>query len=63
MAKIIKEGNYKRIKKCRLCKTKFIYDWHDIIFAYDTLECPVCKKWCHISIFDRKIKCKRIKER
>lgn len=65
--KIIKVGKIKefnRVKKCKYCKTIFIYSYRDLIEItdgikyYDGVQCPICEELLRVSYWDRRIKIK-----
>ncbi len=57
---VIKKGYIKRIKKCRYCKTKFIYDFSKLSWI-DVINCPVCGEMLFKSVFDKIYKEKKKK--
>lgn len=55
---ILKKPKYNRIKKCKFCRTKFLYNYEDIQSFADIrfLKCPSCSEWLRPSKFDKKYK-------
>ena len=50
------------IKKCVTCKSVLVYNADDVeidMEGGDWITCPICKKKCYTSLFDKKYKEKK----